>query len=102
MATNTCATASVAFLYLPTTIAALAAALAAAHLSVASGSWLRRFPSAAAAAAHAAAVVAADILVLPNSISTAAAHISDVLWGHLLWLCHHLVHGSRSSLRAVA
>ena len=35
MATNTCATASVAFLYLPTTIAALAAALAAAHLSVA-------------------------------------------------------------------
>ena len=34
MATSTCATASVAFLPLPTTIAALAAALAAAHLSV--------------------------------------------------------------------
>jgi hypothetical protein len=44
-------------------------------------------PSPAAAAAHAAAVVAADILVLPNSISTAAALTFDVLWDHLLELC---------------
>ena len=90
MATTMGTIASVAFLHLPTTIAALAAALTAAHLSVASGRWLKRLHSAAAAAAHAASVVAADILVLPNSISNAAAHIPDVLWGHLLGLCHHV------------
>ena len=54
------------------------------------GSWSRRFPSPAAAAAHAAAFVAAVILVLPNSIPTATALISDRLWNHLLDICQRV------------